>query len=403
MTDDVIEVAYDPFAADPSPAYPLLRAAECPVFLYQGPEFSFHVLSRHADVRMVLAQGSIFTMKYGQMHTFVPGQGLTVDPPEHTVMRRLLNPLFSPQRVALLTERIEQIAGQLVERMIDHGETDLYAGFGSIYPVHVAAEILGVEPSRREDFRRWTLDFTSGLNSGDSALETKAREAVYSYFSELLARRRADIARGVDCVDDLITTMVQGRHPEGRPFRDEELLPTTILLLAGGVDTSSFLITNCLYRLLERPRLWKRICESPDLIQVAIEESLRFDSPVFGTFRTNDEPFCLHGIDLPRDSKVQLLYASANRDASVFEDPDTFSLDRDILSLRRDHLAFGGGIHACIGNSFARLSARVAISTLARLMPSLELAGLPRRYTPVPGAIAINNGFVTLPIRTGRT
>ena len=393
------EAHYDPFSANPAAAYPALRAAQCPVHRYQGAEHSFYALSRHADVRSALARSAVFTMKYGQMHTYLPGQGLTVDPPVHTVLRRLLNPLFTPQRVSVLASKLEKIAVALVGEMAPRRNADFYADFACSYPVHVAAEVLGVDPSRKDEFRSWVSDFTAGLNSGDQALETSARKAVYGYFGSLMQERRAALARGDACPDDLISVLISGEHPEGRPFEDEELLPNTILLLAGGVDTSSFLLTNCTYRLLENRALWERVCADASLIPLAIEESLRFDSPVFGTFRTNDEPVNLHGVDIPQDSKIQLLYASANRDPAVFPDPDTYRLDRDIVLLRRDHLAFGGGVHACIGNSLARLSAKIALTVLTRRLPSLRLAGTPRRYEKVPAAIAINNGLVSLPIR----
>lgn len=186
---------------------------------------------------------------------------------------------------------------------------------------------------------------------------------------------------------------------EGRPFSDEELLPNTILLLSGGIDTTTFLLTDCVYRLLADRSLWDRVCAESALVPAAIEESLRYDSPVFGTFRTNDEPVTLHGVDIPKDSKIQMLYPSANRDPAIFADPDRYSLDRDLVTLRRDHLAFGGGIHACIGSSFARLSGRIALEVLTRRLPALELAREPVRYVTAPGAITANNGFSSLPLR----
>jgi cytochrome P450 len=225
-----------------------------------------------------------------------------------------------------------------------------------------------------------------------------ANQSISDYFGGLMLRRRAAIAAGEPVADDLITVFVTAKHPDGRPFAEQELMPNVTLLLAGGIETSSFLLTNCVYRLLSERALWNRVCADPDLAEKAIEESLRFDSPVFGTFRTNNKAITMHGVDISADSKIQMLHASANRDPAVFEDPDRFSLDRDLLVLRQTHLAFGGGIHSCIGKSLARLSTSTALRAWAGRVPTLEIAGEVVRFRTVRGSIAINNGLISLPV-----
>jgi cytochrome P450 len=390
--------SYDPFSSDPSGSYGAMRA-ERPVYLYDDGRHRFYALSRYIDVRRVLTERSQYSIKYGQMHTYEAGQGLTVDPPMHTTLRKLLDPLFSVKRVQLLASRLNEIAETLIDKIIAEKKADFYSDFAALYAVHVVAEILGVEPERKEDLRQWTARFAMGLTSGDGIMVQAANQSIADYFGGLMAKRRAAIAARAPVADDLITVFVTAKHPDGRPFAEQELMPNVILLLAGGIETNSFLLTNCLFRLLSERALWNRLCADPALAENAIEESLRFDSPVFGTFRTNNAPVTLHGVDIPAESKIQMLHASANRDPAVFEDPDRFSLDRDLLALRQTHLAFGGGIHSCIGKSLARLSASTALRAWASRVPTLEIAGKPERYKTALGGIAINNGLTSLPIR----
>ena len=198
--------------------------------------------------------------------------------------------------------------------------------------------------------------------------------------------------------NDLIQLFATIERSNGEPFPKDELLATAILLLAGSIDTQAMMLSNCVYRLLEQRSRWEKLCRDAALIPAAIEESLRFDSPVFGTFRTNNEPVCLHGCNLEPDTKIQMLFGSANRDPSIFEKPDEFRLDRDAKDLRRRHLAFGGGDHACIGMWVARFAAEIALSRLTARFPGMTLNGEVRLHETAPGAIAVNNGVAALPV-----
>jgi len=389
---------YSPFAEDPALAYPALRAEPCPVHVYQDANHRFYVLSHHADIRTVLRQPRLYTQRYGQLHTYTPGQGLNVEPPDHTMYRRLLNPLFTPARIADRRKRFEKLADAWVDAMEPLGKADFLGAFAANYAVDVAADVIGIEPHRQPDLRRWAKDFVDGINTADHDREHAGRLAIYDYFRELLAKRRAEIARAQACPDDVMTTMVRGVHPDGRSFTDEELLPNAILLLLGGIDAPAMLIASCLFRLLEHREAWERVCADPSLVPMAVEETLRLDTPNFGLFRTNENPVTLHGMAIPKDSKIQLLYASGNRDPAVFDDADSFRLDRDPIHLAQNQLAFGGGIHTCIGNSVARVGVSAGLAVLCRRLPSIRLAGEPRRHKGVPGSLAIANGFSRLPV-----
>jgi len=151
----------------------------------------------------------------------------------------------------------------------------------------------------------------------------------------------------------------------------------------GGNETTTSLITNCVWRLLQQRELWDAVCADPArLAEVAVEESLRFDAPVLGLFRTTTTPVELHGVEVPERTKVMMLFASANRDAQAWDDPDSFRLDRDLAQLRRQQLAFGAGVHFCLGAPLARLEAKVALELLATALPGLRLDGEPERIEP---------------------
>ncbi|MGE0383330.1 MAG: cytochrome P450 [Gammaproteobacteria bacterium] len=387
---------YDPFsvaAREDPPAHHRALRAHCPVHRFDGYDHPLFTISRYEDVEAMLGHWQLWSSRYGQMPQYFEEGGIRADPPEHTIYRRLVTPIFEPRRIEGMAARCREIADGLIDRFAARGRCDLVKEFAHIYPVTVAADLLGVDPEKHDDFRQWSDDFIKGANEG-SALEGQARTAIYGYFSELLARRRAMQEQSpADLPQDAITIFVQGRHPQGRPFTDEEIHPVALLLLVGGTDTTSLLLGSCIHRLLENG-LWEAVRANPALAEVAIEESLRFDSPVMGTFRTNTEPLTLHGVQIPENSKCENLIASANRDEAVWDEPDRFRLDRDLAGLRTKTLAFGRGIHTCVGARLARLDAAVALRALAERLPGLARDGAVGYFQPFT-----LQGVVSLPVR----
>ena len=197
--------------------------------------------------------------------------------------------------------------------------------------------------------------------------------AMSAYIMEQVADRRAAKVPG----DDLITRFVVAEQ-DGQSLDDEDILRVVTQLLVGGNETTTSLITNCVWRLLQDRSLWERVVADPNLVNAAIEESLRFDPPVLGLYRTTTHDVELHGKRIPENAKVMLHYAAANRDPEAFDDPDVFSLDRP----QRRHLAFGLGVHFCLGSELARLEGRTALSTLIRRFPKLSLEDDGERIKP---------------------
>lgn len=380
-------VDYDPFGAevmaDPGTAHSRL-VRECPVHHFEGHGFDFYSLARYADVLDALRDIETYSSHWGQSPHRTPPHGMLSDPPQHTMFRRMVLQAFTPRVVERMEPWVERLADELVDQMEAPGTrtAELHDDFACPLPVITIARILGVPEEMKDQFKYWSDIQVAGMGQIDRSLYERNRKELEDYFIVLLNERRALRSAGKDMPEDLISALVLAAEDAPRKIEDFDMLSVLLQLLVGGNETTTSLITNCVWRLLERRELWEQVCANPALVEVAIEESLRFDAPVLGLFRTNTCPVSLHGVEIPADSKVQLLYSAADRDGSVFEDPDTFRLDRDPDFLRRRTLAFGSGIHFCLGAPLARLESRIALAALIRRMPTLELNGPTERIEP---------------------
>lgn len=377
------DVGYDPLAADPFPAYAGLRE-RCPVHHFDGfGADGFFSVSRYDDVLDVFKNVERWSGEFGQGPQHVREGGLRSDPPTHTVYRRLAAGAFTPKRTAAMQPLVEATAVALAERMAPAGAADFVSEFAAPLPVIVIAEVLGVPADDRERFRALSEAFMAAQNSPDPEVLQAAKEPIYDIFRGEMQLRRELLAAGAvvegdeppqdgRVPDDLLTTLLVARN-DGQPFTDAELLPLLLLLLVGGNETSASLIANLTYRLLAAGE-WERVAADPALLEVAIEESLRFDPPVLGLFRTARGDQGVHGVTVPDGAKIDGLYAAANRDPAVFADPEVFRLDRPLDEAKR-HLSFGAGIWVCPAAALARLEAAVSVRVLAEHLPDLRLTG----------------------------
>jgi cytochrome P450 len=258
--------------------------------------------------------------------------------------------------VTRLEPHIREILRDLLDAAIDRGSLDLVTDVAEPLPVIVIAEMMGIDPEKRATFKKWsddTIAVVGGSPDADLKQYQQTWQELKSYFTEMVERRRREPR------DDFLTALVQAQDERGA-LSLIEILNFNLLLLVAGNETTTNLITNGALAFLEHPHEASRLRERPELISSAIEECLRFDAPIQSSFRTTTRDIEIHGVTIPMDSKVMMLYAAANRDPDQFENPDRFDIGRS----PNDHLSFGDGIHYCLGAPLARLEAKIVIEEI---------------------------------------
>jgi cytochrome P450 len=311
---------------------------------------------------------------------------LNADPPEHTRLRKLVARAFSTRAVAQLRHRIEQIADELLDATAGNSVIDLVTDYATPLPITVICELLGVPPSDRDIFRNWTAAFVAMTSEEEVAESTRH---LTSYFTSLIAAKRDKPA------DDLLSRLIRV------PDEDDHLTPSELLnaashLLASGFESTLNLITNGTLALLRHPDQLALLRSDPSLLPGAIEEFLRYDSPVhIATLRFTTEPVRVGETEIPAGQFVHISLLAANRDGDHFPEPDRLDITRQAAS----HLAFGHGIHHCVGAPLARAEGEIAIGRLLSRFPDLALGC-------DPGSLlwrdsATMHGPQSLPVRIG--
>jgi cytochrome P450 len=374
------EVPFNPmdpeFVADPYPMYQRLQADD-PV--HHSP-LGFWVLTRYADVmaslrdpRLVKEPIAAFVAARFGMTVPPPGLGLSMldrDPPDHTRLRGLVSKAFTPKALERLRPDIQRIVDGLLDQVDGRGEMDLIDEFAYPLPVNVICDMLGVPVKDHERFKQWGLDIARGLDAimlpPDSEVGQRSiagRRALAQYFRELIAQRRAAPR------DDMLSALIAAEEA-GDKLNEEELLATCILLLVAGHETTVNLIGNGTLALLRHPAELRRLRDDPGIIGTAVEELLRFDGPVQRTARIPSEDIVVGGRTIPKGEMVMPFLGAADRDPAQFPDPQRLDLTR----ADNRHIAFGLGIHFCLGAPLARMEGQIAINTLLKRLPKLALA-----------------------------
>jgi cytochrome P450 len=310
---------------------------------------------------------------------------LNSDPPDHERLRRLVNKAFTPRRVEGLRPRITSITTELLDAMSGQREVDLLASFAFPLPITVICELLGVPVEDRGDFRKWSATVVS--NTATPEVFQADATAMVRYFMALLAAKRQEPA------DDLLSALISARD-QGDSLRENELVSMVFLLLVAGHETTVNLIASGMLALLLNPGELARLQADPSLLGGAVEELLRYVNPVnHATYRFAAEPIEIGGARIGRGDPVIVALSSANRDPSRYADPDRLDIGRETSG----HLAFGHGIHYCLGAPLARLEAEIAFSQLLARFGSMRLAVPAESLRWRPSSLI--HGLESLPVR----
>jgi cytochrome P450 len=389
------------FFADPYALYTRLRVEEPVARAVTPVGMPVWLVTRYDDVREALADPRLAKdadgfarvldskpLPSGSRVAFTQELNqhmLSTDPPDHTRLRKLVSRAFTVRAIAALRPRIEAIAGRLADRMAaGPAEVDLLDAFAFPLPMGVICELLGVPDAERTSFRRWS----NTMLTSDGAVDerTAAGMAMAVYLTDLVAQKRAHPS------DDVLSAIVAASEDADRLSADETVSMAFLLLVAGH-ETTVNLIGNGVLALLRRPDRLAELRADPDLVPAAVEEFLRFDGPVhLATFRHTTAPVEMGGTTIPAGEVVLVSLASANRDPEHYADPDELDLHREA-----GHLAFGHGIHHCLGAPLARLEGEVAFRTLLDRFPDLALAVDPAELTWRQSILM--RGLTRLPVR----
>jgi cytochrome P450 len=385
-----MNLASDDMRRDPFPVYEHMRSAS-PVL--HVPPLDLWMIFDHDGAKRALHDHDVFGSSMEPTGRSSLDWFIFFDPPRHTKLRGLIMRAFTPRVVAELEPRIRALASELLDRTIERGQMDLVEDFGAPLPMMVIADMLGIPPADRQQLVRWgevilglSMDLVGGEEGARAVSAYGAVTAeMAAYLAGLVAERR------VAPKDDLLTRLVQA-EVDGDRLTDQEMLGFFQLLLVAGSETTTNLIDNAILCFLDHPDQLARLRAEPALLPSAIEEVLRYRSPVQAMFRVTRRDIELRGQRIPAGKLVLPMIGAANRDPAQFRDPGRFDIARD----PNPHIAFGHGIHFCVGAPLARLEARVALTELLARAQGIELAG---DHTWEPRKALHVHGPARLPIR----
>ncbi len=383
---------YNPFTPDQiANPYPLLAQARQDTPVFFSPMLNMWIVTRYDDITTILKDPrrfpSVSSFNVAQLDPQLqailsaqPAPVLLIDsnPPVHTRLRGLVNVAFTPRRIALLEPRIRAIAESLVDGFVADGQADLTARFAYPLPMTVIADLFGFPHADALMVKGWSNGVLGLIGGNLTAAEQMAAfqglGAFQAYFTAQLEQRRAQPT------DDLMTDLLNAREGDQPALTIPEIVNQLSLIIIAGHETTTHLIGSMLVLLLTQPAQWAAICADPTGIPAVVEESLRVESPASSAFRITSEAVQLGGVDIPAGARLQIMLGSANRDATQFPQADAFD---PAHAEQGRHLAFGWGIHFCLGAPLARLEGRIALEVLTQRLPNLRFQhAKPVAYLP---------------------
>ncbi|QWG63890.1 cytochrome P450 family protein [Bacillus mycoides] len=377
--EDGINLASTQFKEDAYEIYKESRKVQPILFVNQIEIGKEWLITRYEDAlpllkdnRLKKDQANVFPQDTKNMHLSVDNSDhltthmLNSDPPNHSRLRSLVQKAFTPKMISQLDGRIQRIADDLISEIERKGTLNLVDDYSFPLPIIVISEMLGIPKEDQAKFRIWSHAVIASPETPEEIKETEKQLSEFITYLQYIV----DVKRK-NPKEDLVSALILAEN-EGHKLSARELYSMIMLLIVAGHETTVNLITNTVLALLENPKQLQLLKENPELIDSAIEEGLRYYSPVeVTTARWAAEPFQIHDQTIQKGDMVIIALASANRDETVFENPEVF----DIMRENNRHIAFGHGSHFCLGAPLARLEAKIAITALFKRMPSLQIKG----------------------------
>src|SRR5262245_33375076 len=400
-TAQQVNILSQEFKANPFPLLAHLRMEQHVRRVTLPDTTPVWLVTRYEDVKSLLTDERFAKSRYNAL---TPGQlrkqplvpprirpwertMIDLDPPNHTQLRQLVHKAFTPRLIERMRERVQTLANELLDAVSRKGEMDLIRDYALPLPMTIITEILSVPIQDQDKFHKWSKMIVSVDQFNANWRVIPAMWKFNRYLRRFFKVRRDDLR------DDLVSALIQGEELGDR-LSEDELLTMVFLLLVAGHETTVNLIGSGMLELLQHPDQMERLSRDPSLIKSAVEELLRYTAPVFmSTERYAREGVTIHGVTIPRGEMALGVIGSANRDETVFENPDTLDIARE----PNKHLSFGHGIHYCLGAALARLEAQIAINTLLERMPKLRMKGSPESLRWRPSLIL--RGLESLPAK----
>lgn len=407
IAEELFNPSSPAFSKCPYDAYAASRGT-MPVAFHEG--FGEWIVTGSSQILAILRDHRHFTSRHNlegsypftpecrallDKSLFFQGAIYNTDPPLHTRFRAFVGQYFSPRKLDQLKPFILDTARELAAVLGSSDGGDLVAEFASVLPLRVTYRVIGVPPADQATVKEWNNAWlalqVAPLTPERQVACAQALISYEGYLRDLLSRRISDP------VDDITTGLARATLGDNPLCTLDQAVVATRFMIASGHETTSGLISNAVYRLLEHRELWEAMVRCPALAEDAVEETLRFDSPAQGALRVTTERVRVGDVDMPAGSRLRVMLAAVGRDPAAIDQPDTFRLDRDSL---HTHIGFGAGSHHCAGAALARLETRLALQALAEVLPGLCLEpGFEPQY--FPGAF-IFHSLAALRVRTAR-
>jgi cytochrome P450 len=394
---------YDPvFQGDPHAKY-LEMIEKCP--FHREPDLGWHAVFRHADIIEIVRDNESFSVRHGPGTAYVDENTVPVlvgaDPPLHTKQKKALAPAFNPALIEALREPIRAFVAERFEAMAGLQTLDLMEELADQVPMFVICRLLDLPFADYPRLREWVDVLAGATLQKAQTMEADRVEKVMLMMQYFLPRIEAKIAideAGGNPGEDMIALLVKGRI-DGERIPTAQILGFAQFLLVAGAATTTVFIGSFFNLMIEHPDQWQRLKDNPALIDTALEETLRLESPVHGLFRTNRCPMDLGGTPIEADTKIGLMWFAGNLDPAVFENPLAFDIAREPKTLRK-HLSFGHGLHTCIGGPLARMEGKVVVEEFMKRFEGLERAGpeVPYPYPTLNGPYKLPVWLVAKPV-----